>query len=186
MTDTEIIELYWQRDEEAIVQTDMRYGPCCFSLAQRIRDCREDSHECVNDTWYRTWRSIPPQRPSYFRAFLAKITRRLALDRLRRSRAQRRGGGELALALEELGECAGSAPSPEDAAISSELSELINCFLGSLNERERGIFLRRYFYVETPEQIAERYGLKRGNVSTILSRTRSKLKSFLESEGYNT
>ncbi|HIS45732.1 MAG TPA: sigma-70 family RNA polymerase sigma factor, partial [Candidatus Scatomorpha merdigallinarum] len=102
------------------------------------------------------------------------------------SRAQRRGGGELALALEELGECAGSAPSPEDAAISSELSELINCFLGSLNERERGIFLRRYFYVETPEQIAERYGLKRGNVSTILSRTRSKLKSFLESEGYNT
>ncbi|HIS44572.1 MAG TPA: RNA polymerase subunit sigma-70, partial [Candidatus Scatomorpha merdigallinarum] len=80
MTDTEIIELYWQRDEEAIVQTDMRYGPYCFSLAQRILDCREDSHECVNDTWYRTWRSIPPQRPSYFRAFLAKITRRLALD----------------------------------------------------------------------------------------------------------
>lgn len=184
MTDSEIIALYWRRDESAIAATDAAYGGYCYCVAERILSSREDSEECVNDTWYRTWESIPPQKPNCLRAFLAKITRHLALDRYRLGMAQKRGGGEVALALDELAECVPAKGSPEESLLAGELEALINRFLASLPERERSVFLRRYFYVEPLKDIAGRYGLSLSNAKAILSRTRRKLRAFLKQEGY--
>ena len=184
MKDSQIVELYWNRDERAIRETSTRYGRYCYAIADNILHDPEDAEECVNDTWYRTWESIPPQKPNCLRAFLAKITRHLALDRYRLGMAQKRGGGEVALALDELAECVPAKGSPEDSLLAGELEALINRFLASLPERERSVFLRRYFYVEPLKDIAGRYGLSLSNAKAILSRTRRKLRAFLKQEGY--
>ena len=184
MRDEQIISLYWNRDEAAIRATDEKYGIYCLSIAVSVLADREDAEECVNDTWLRTWNSIPPARPSFLKQFLAKITRHLSFDKYRKKTAAKRGGGETALALEELGECiAGSG----DAAAEMEAKELaiaINSFLQTIRRRDGDIFLRRYFYVETMEQIAERFGLSEQNVRAILSRSRRKLRDYLRKEGF--
>ena len=179
MTDTEIIALYWRRDERAISETDAAHGGYCRALASRLLASRDDGEECVNDTWLRAWNTMPPEWPEFLRAFLAKITRRLACDRLRRARAQKRGGGAAELALEELAECIPAPGGPEQSLMARELRLDINRFLASLGERERDVFLRRYFYCDEPAEIALRYGLRRGNVNTILCRTRAKLRCAL-------
>ena len=183
MQDMQIIELYFNRDEAAIEETDKKYGAYCQSIAWNILASHEDSQECVNDTWLRAWNSMPPQRPSLLRQFLAKITRNLSFDRYRAEQTQKRGGGEVTLALEELKDCVGGGD-PATQLEFEELKVLIGRFLISLTERDRGIFLRRYFYVEDSKTIAERYAMKEPNVRLILSRTRQKLRHYLQKEGF--
>lgn len=183
MNDVEILELYWGREERAIYETQKAYGKYCYSIAWNILYSREDSDECVNDTWLRAWNAIPPKRPSRLALFLGTITRNLSLDRWKERHAMKRGKGEMELALEELEECLPDARSTEDAVEAAELERLVNEFLHTLPERECNVFLRRYWYVEEYGDIAKRYGMKLNTVKTSLFRTRAKLRIFLEKEG---
>lgn len=182
MEDMEIIELYWQRDERAVQESDTKYGRLCRSIALRLLESMEDSDECVSDTWLRAWNTIPPQRPEILRAFFAKITRNLALDRCRRASAQKRGGGELNAALEELSGCV-SGGDLESEMERRELVRVLNEFLHSLDERERDIFLRRYWLADSVAAIAKRSGMSANAISLRLMRLRTKLKEHLEKEG---
>ena len=184
MDDRMILALYNRRDEQAIAETSRKYGEYCFTVANRILADEQDSEECVNDTWLRAWNAIPPAMPGCLRLFLAKITRNLAFDRYKAANRQKRGDGELTIALEELSECLPDGSSVELQVEEKELVRSINRFLRSIGERECNLFVRRYFYAEPVKDIALRFGLKEGNVQKILSRTRVKLRNYLESEGY--
>ena len=183
MEDNQIIELYWQKNADAISETARKYGAYCFAIAENILHNTEDSEECVNDTWLHAWNVIPPQRPNALRIFLAKITRNLAFNRFNARNAEKRGGGELALVLDELGECLGGADT-EAAYEAKELRQCIRRFVRSLPEREGNVLVRRYFFADSVADIAKRYGLSENNVMVILSRTRKKLKAHLLKEGY--
>ena len=184
MDDSQIVELYCHRDENAICETNRKYGAYCFTIAENILSNGEDAEECVNDTWLKTWNSIPPQKPALLKLFLAKITRNVSFDKYRKKVTSKRGGGEIVFAIEELEDCLSSSADVESEICQKELKSTINRFLHSLPERDCNIFLRRYFYVESTSEIAARYGLKENNVLLILSRTRKKLKSHLQKEGY--
>lgn len=184
MDDQQIVALYWQRSDEAIVQSDAKYGLYCHAVASRILQNAQDAEECVNDTWLRAWNAMPPQRPNVLRMFFAKITRNLSFDRVRRQDARKRGGGELPLALEELGQCIGRESPLEDALAAKELEQSVRAFLRTLPDRECDVFLRRYFFAEALEDIARGYGLTRNHVSVLLRRTRLKLRDHLQKEGY--
>ncbi len=184
MQDQEIVALYHQRDERAIVQTETKYGAYCTGIAQNILQNMQDSEECVNDTWLRTWNSIPPAKPENLRTYVGKITRNLSLNRLEYRHREKRGGGEVMLALDEIGEVA--APDADLAAQieREEFSRILNAFLWSLPERDCCVFIRRYYYLESVERISERYAVSQAAVFKILSRARGKLRKALEEEGY--
>ncbi len=182
MEDHEIVQLYWDRDERAIEESERKYGGLCRGVALRVLDSVEDSEECVSDTWLRSWNVIPPQRPTLLGAFLARITRNLALDRWRASHAAKRLGGETALALEELGDCV-SGGSLEDEVARRELVRALNGFLRSLPERDRSLFLRRYWSVETLESLAKQEGMSVSALHRRLRRLRSALADHLRKEG---
>lgn len=184
MEDSQIIALYFARDEQALAETDRKYGRFCFSLANSILRNPSDSEEIVSDTYLKTWQVIPPEKPTVFRMFLAKITRNLAFSRWRSDCAQKRGGGEMSLVLEELADCIPSPGAVEDSLNLQELTAQIRSFLDEQSTREQNIFLRRYFFVEDTKQIAARYGLTPDAVLRSLSRTRKKLKNYLIQEGY--
>lgn len=184
MTDNQIIALYWRRSETAISETADKYGAYCRTVADHILHSREDSEECVNDTWLRAWNAIPPQRPARLRMFLAKITRNLAFDKFKAQTAGKRGGGEVELILDELSECVSAGGDAEGQFLAQELEETINRFVHTLPKRDCSIFVRRYFFAESIEAIAKKYGLSANNVTVILSRTRQKLKAHLKEEGY--
>lgn len=184
MEDSQIIELYWQRNADAISETSDKYGAYCFSIANHILQSAEDSEECVNDTWLRAWNAIPPQKPSVLRLFLARITRNLSFDRFNAKNAEKRGGGEIALVLDELRECLGGDTDTEAAFEAKELRKSIQLFVRALPERDGNVLVRRYFFAEPIADIAKRYGLTENNVMVILSRTRGKLKTYLLKEGY--
>ena len=183
MEDRAIIGLYWSRSESAIAETDQKYGPYCYSIAHNILSSPEDAEECVNDTYLAAWRTIPPKKPAVLSTFLGKITRRLSIDRWRSRTAYKRGSGELPLALEELGECAGGE-TPEAALQRRELALRFNSFLSTLPETERSVFLCRYWYLDSVGKISETFGFSQSKVSTMLHRTRKKLRTVLEKEGY--
>ena len=183
MEDKQIIDLYFSRDEQAISETSKKYSSFCHTIAYRILQSLPDAEECVSDTWLRAWNAMPPQKPNVLRQFLAKITRNLSLDRWRATQAQKRGGGAAEVALEELGECVCGSADPATQLELEELKTAISAFLQELPERDRNIFLRRYFYLEDTAAIARRYVLRQANVRLILSRTRQKLKDFLQKEG---
>ncbi len=183
MEDGQIIELYWQRDADAIAETAAKYGAYCFKVADGILHCAEDSEECVADTWLRAWNAIPPQRPGALRMFLAKITRGLAFDRFRAGNAEKRGGGELPLVLDELAECLPGVEDVEAVCEERELGQCIRRFVRELPERDGNVFVRRYFFAEPIAAIAKRYGLRESHVSVILNRTRKKLRAYLVMEG---
>ena len=185
MDDREIIELYNQRNERAIVETSKKYGSYCFSIALNILENEQDAEECVNDTWVRVWDAIPPQAPACLRLFLARITRNLAFDKFKEKNRTKRGGGEMTVALHEISEFLPAAEHEKTEAEDEKFMRDVNRFLRSLSERDCGIFINRYFHTESTETIARKYGLKEGNVQKILFRTRIKLKKYLESEGYN-
>ena len=184
MQDREIVSLYWKRNQEAIIQSEKKYGSCCFAIAHNILGCIEDSQECVSDTWLHAWNAIPPKKPEKLGIFLSKITRNLSLNRLRDLHAQKRSGGESVLVLEELAECIASSENVEAQLEAKELGEFIRRFVRKLPERERNIFVRRYFYTDPVADIAKRYGLTENNVMVTLSRTRKKLRTLLIKEGF--
>lgn len=184
MEDTKIIDLYFARSEQAITETDRKYGDYCFTLANSILGNKQDAEEAVSDTYLKTWNAIPPHRPAVLKLFLAKITRNLSFSRWRMYSAEKRGGGETALVLDELAGCLAAPGSVEDRMNGKELARTIRSFLDTLPKREQDIFLRRYFFVEESEAIARRYGMKPATVLRTLSRTRKKLKYYLTQEGY--
>ncbi len=183
MKDEAIIALYWARDPQAIAASEDTYGAYCRAVARGILRDERDGEECVSDTWHRAWQTMPPQRPAVLRAFFGKLTRNLALHVYERQHAQKRGGGQVPLALEELEECLPSAHSVEDALEGRALSALLDDFVRELPRRERVIFLRRYWYLCPVKDIARSMGLGESLVKMSLSRSRQKLRQLLEKEG---
>lgn len=181
--DIEIIELYWQRSEMAIKETDGKYGNYCKSIVQNILHNKEDTEECVNDTWLHTWNSIPTERPYEFRTWLGRIARNLAFDRYRKMTAKKRGGKEMDVLLSELEDCIPSAQTVEKELEDAELADLINHFLKKQKKENRMIFVRRYYYSDSVKQIAERFGISESKVKSSLFRVRNGLKAYLEREG---
>ena len=184
MEDSRIIELYWQRSENAIAETDKKYGAYCSTVAFNILQNKEDAEECVNDTWLGAWDAIPPHRPSMLRAFLAKITRNLSIKRLEKRLAEKRGGTAECIVLDELEECIGDPTDVEGIAEANALEELIRRFVRKLPERDGNLFVRRYFFTDSIASIAERYRISENHVMVILSRIRKKLKKELMKEGF--
>lgn len=184
MDDNEIIELFFARDEGAIQAVQERYGAYCAAVAQNILDDRGAAEECVNDTWLRCWQSIPPQRPQSLKSFAGRIARNLALSARRESTAQKRGGGQVQLALEELGEVVSGGETPEGALDRAALLAALDGFLALLPERHRCLFLRRYWYLDSVEALAGRFSMSRTQVTTTLHRLRGKLRVHLQQEGF--
>ena len=183
MEDVKIIDLYWQREESALLHTEQKYGGYCRSIAYHILHSHEDSEECVSDTWLHAWNAMPPKRPDVLSAFLGKITRNLSIDRYKAIHADKRGGGNVPAALSELEECVPSLHGVESAMDEKLLSQAIDAFLRTLPQRECNVFLRRYWYVDSVKEIAKRFGLNENSVKSILFRTREKLRIYLEREG---
>ena len=181
MQDSEIIELYFARDERAIEETATKYGRYCTKIAENLLSDIFESEECVQDTYVRTWNTVPPTRPSIFKAFLAKITRNLALDRVSERNAQKRGG-RLAESLDELSECVADDSDVTDTVMLKETAEIINKFLGGEKELARVIFVRRYFYLDSVGEIARFLGIGESRVKTTLFRMRERLKEVLPFE----
>ncbi len=182
MDDRLIVELFWQRDDHAIKKISQKYGNYCFAIAYNILHDREDSEECVNDTWLRVWNAIPPQRPAKLQMYLAKITRNISFDRFNSKKAEKRGGGELPFVLDELAECISGKSNVADEYEYKELVSVIRNYVAELPVQEGNVFLRRYFFTDTVAEIAKRYNLTENNVMVILSRVRKKLKCHLEKE----
>ena len=183
MEDVQIVELYWNRDEAAIAATSERYGNYCYSIAYHILQCSEDAKECVNDTYWKAWLSIPPQRPNRLATYLGKITRNLSLDRLKQLNAQKRGKGQVELALQELESCIPSADDMDQIADEIVLSDAINQFLRAQPRTERNIFVGRYWHLYSISDLAQAYGMRESKVASLLFRMRQKLKHYLEKEG---
>ena len=186
MEDEDIITLYWERNEQAIAETQRKYGSYCRSIAQNILKNRSDAEECLNDTWLRTWNSLPPQRPRVLPVYLGTITRNLSLSRCRASNTLKRGRGTLELVYEELQESVPGSSSPEEQVMLRELGSRIDQFLRKLPAKSCCIFLRRYWYMDTTLQIAARYGMTESGVKVNLHRTRKQLQAYLEQEGFGT
>lgn len=180
MEDQKIVSLYWERNENAIVETHKKYGKYCYVIAYNILHSHEDSEECVNDTWNGAWNSMPPEKPTKLQCFLARITRNIAIDRYRYDYAQKRGA-EIDSAIDEYWECIPNKDAPIDEELA--LKEAINGFLAKLDTRERIIFMRRYWYSMSVKDIADGMELSETHVSVILHRTRRKFKDHLTKEG---
>lgn len=183
MEDCKIVDLYWTRSECAIAETARKYGNYCYAIAYNILSNAEDADESVNDTYLGAWNSMPPHRPSILRTFLGKITRRISLKKWRDKNRMKRGGGEVALALDELNECIPSGCCVEDEIIVRELSEILNRFISELPETERQVFLCRYWYLDSIEKISLDFNFSSSKIKSMLHRTRAKLRSYLEQEG---
>lgn len=181
MEDSAIIQLYWDRDEAAIRETDAVYGQRLQGLSQHILDSREDARECVNDTYLKTWETIPPQRPSFFFGFLSKICRYISFGRLDWNNAAKRRADLIAL-TEELERCIPDRR-VQDQVEARELGRTLSAFIATLPHDSRLIFLRRYWHLDTTEEIAKNYGFSVSKVKTQLHRTRAKLYTYLEQEG---
>ena len=184
MDDEQIVALYWQRSDRAIPETAAKYGAYCRTIAQNILSSAEDAEECVNDTWLRAWNSMPDQRPTGLRLYLGRLTRWLSLERLRKERRDKRGGGEASIALEELSECLAAPGDLQQQVELRELTGAVNRFLGTLSPAERTVFLARDWYACPIHTIAVKHGFGESKVKTMLHRTRKKLQKHLREEGY--
>lgn len=184
MNDSQIVELYWNKNMNAISASMDKYGSYCFTVAYGILNDTQDSEECVNDTWLRAWNAIPPARPNILKVFFAKITRHLSFDRYKATKAKKRGGGDMPLVLEELAECIASESDVEGLVNANELGRVVNQFVASLTEREQKLFVRRYFFSDSIKAIAERCDMTENSVNVTLSRIRRRLKEHLSKEGY--
>ena len=183
MKDAEIVELYWKRDESAVAATAKVYGNYCYSIAYNILQCNEDAQECVNDTYWKAWLSIPPQRPQRLATYLGKITRNLSIDRLKRLNAQKRGKGQTELVLKELESSIPAATETERLLDEIVLTNAINQFLRQHPRTERNIFVGRYWHLYSIADLAQAYGMHESKVASLLFRMRKKLKHHLEKEG---
>lgn len=183
MDDVALVGLYWDRDERAIPATAEKYGAYCAAIAQNILPDPQDAEECVSDAYLQAWNAIPPHRPAVLSAFLGKLTRNLALNRLRRNAAQKRGGGEAALVFEEVAELLSGSDTAEDAALRRELLSAIDEFLAALSARDRSLFVCRYWYFDSVKDIARRLHMTENLVSVRLHRLRQKLRLHLSERG---
>ena len=183
MEDERIIDLYWDRDQNAITETAGKYGGFLHRLSWNILRSHDDAEECVNDTYLRTWNAIPPARPAAFRAWLGRITRNLSLDRWKLSQAAKRGGDSVEVLLGELDDCIPTPRGTEQQLEDQAIAELISAFLRTLPQEQRLMFLGRYWYGESIADIAARLNCAQGKVKSSLFRTRKALQSYLEQEG---
>lgn len=184
MEDEEIIALLEGRSESAIAELSKKYGRLCGSVAQKILGDFAETEQCLNDTYYQVWNSIPPARPSSLSAFAAAVTRNIALMQLRRRQAEKRGGGDGALSFDELDEYVSGGRSVESEAERKELVKAINGFLYKLPELKRQLFIRRYWGCCGIRELAERFGMSESNVTVTLTRVRKKLKEYLKRRGF--
>lgn len=179
MEDQEIVALYWARNQQAIAESQQKYGAFCATLARNILSIPQDAEECVNDTWHRAWDTIPPQRPGNLRAYLGKIVRNLSIDRWRHNKAQKRGDG-MDVMLSELEGCLSGGPAPEQELENREITAAIQGWLDTLSREERAIFLRRYWYGTPVGELAKSWGCSPNGMSQRLFKLRNRLKRYLE------
>lgn len=184
MEDKAIIDLYWNRSEQAVKETEKKYGNYCHSVAMRILSNREDAVEIVNDTMLAAWNSIPPKRPDVLRTYLGRIARNLSLNKLRHIYAQKRGEGETWAALDELSECVSDGTDFLEKIEANELAEIIQNFLAAQPDADRRIFIRRYYYFDSIQEISKRFACGESKVKSTLFRMRKKLERKLTEEGY--
>lgn len=182
MEDEEIINLYWARQENAISETDKKYGKYCTAISFNILRNNEEAKECVNDTYLKTWNSIPPQRPNILKIYLGRIARNLSINQYERKKAKKRDY-TLEVALEELNECISSNNNVEREFAYNELVNMLNVFLSKLSQDKRKIFLERYWYLHSIKEISSKNKISESNAKTILLRIRSQLKNFLKEGG---
>ena len=183
MEDTQIVSLYWQRKEEAIDRTEEKYGRYLTTIAYNILSDPGDSQESVNDTYLAAWDSMPPHKPTALSTYLGKLTRRISIDLFRKRTSEKRGGGEYALSLEELGECIGSNTT-EEAVDVQALSAAIGAFLRTVSQEARNVFIGRYYYLDPVKKIAGYCGITESKVKILLHRTRQSLWEYLQKEGF--
>ena len=184
MEDAKIIALFWERNEQAVKETDAAYGRRLYVLSNNILNNPEDAEESVNDTYLDTWNSIPPHRPNSLSLFLGKITRRISIDLYRRKNAQKRGSGEIPLVLDELYQCVADETDVEREFEKRHLVQVINAFVKFLPRNEQKVFICRYWYMDSIQSISERFGYSESKVKSMLYRTREKLREALRKEGY--
>lgn len=184
MNDSAIVDLYWQRCEAAITETEQKYGAYLTKIAYNILHDTEDSRESVNDTYLSAWNSMPPHRPKILSAYLAKLTRRISIDIFRKRTRDKRGGSEYALSLEELNECIPTGDSTLQEADLHALARSINRYLRTLPPQQRNVFIGRYFYADSLQEVAAYYRMSIPKTKSMLHRTRQGLKVHLTKEGY--
>ena len=184
MDDNGIIRLYWDRNDQAIRATTEKYGHYCKAIAKNILNSEEDAEECVNDTYLNAWNSMPTHWPEQLAAFLGKITRNLSFNKYRHNHAEKRGGGEMALVLEELADCVSDVDDVEKTIDRQELIKAIDRCVRTLPIEKRNLFVRRYWYADSVSDIASGSGMKQGTVSKTLERTRKQLKRYLAERGF--
>ncbi len=183
MDDSCIVDLFWARSEEAIIETERTYGRYCRFIARQILRNDADAEEVVNDTYLKTWNSIPPNRPVSLKSYVGMITRQLALDAYE-AKTTRKRGGEIPLVLEELSECIPDTCDDAELGESVALRDALNRFVRSLPERTQAVFIQRYWYASSVADVARAFGMKESSVTVLMLRTRRKLKKFLEEEGF--
>lgn len=183
MDDSRIVQLYWERSENAITETASKYGSYCYSIAYNILVNAEDANESVNDTYLGAWKSIPPHEPSILSTFLGKITRRISIKKWQEKYAAKRGGGEIVLVLDELADCIPSKSSVEHEIETAELAKVIDAFILSLPVIERRVFICRYWHFDSISAICQQFGFSQSKVKTMLYRIRTRLQSYLVKEG---
>lgn len=182
MEDARIVDLYWARSENAISETSAKYGKYCYAIAYNVLANHEDADESVNDTYLDAWNNMPPHRPSILSTFLGKITRRISIDKWRGRTAEKRGGGEIVLALDELSDCVPSDHNVEHEVEAAELAKVIDDFVMSLPLMDRRVFICRYWYLDPISVISQQFSFSESKVKMMLHRQRKKLLSYLEKE----
>lgn len=185
MEDQEIVQLFWERSESAVQEASRKFGSYCRSIANGILKNHEDSEDCVNEALMRVWEAIPPKKPSSLCAFIGRITKNIALDRIRHSESKKRGGGELALVYEELSEIVPDGASVEDELERKEMMSAVSSFLRKSSDTNRRAFVLRYWYCRSVKDIAAELGIKEEHTYVILSRMRERLRDHLKKEGYD-
>lgn len=184
MDDNGIIQLYWDRDDQAISATSEKYGSYCRKIAQNILGDEQDTEECLNDTYLNAWNSMPTHWPEQLATFLGKITRNLSFNKYKHNNAEKRGGGEITLVLDELGDCVSGSDNIEQVIDRQEIIKAVNSFVRNLPLNKRNIFVRRCWYADSVSDIAKDYKMSQGSVSKTLERTRKQLKAYLEERGF--
>ncbi|WP_158099331.1 RNA polymerase sigma factor [Pseudoflavonifractor sp. An85] len=185
MEDKQIVELFWQRDPEAIAQSQGKYHSYLSKIAYNVLSDEEDSQEVVNDTYFRAWNSIPPQRPSRLSVYLGRLTRHGAIDRYRKRTSQKRQGDAYTLCLEELEACCGTAHDPQQILDAQQLAQAINQFLHTLKPQTRAMFLGRYYFFDSLKEVARYCGVSESKAKSTLYRVRKDLKEYLKQEGFD-
>ena len=183
LEDSTIIDLYWQRNESAIPETDRKYGRYLYTIAYNILHDSRDCEECLDDTYFSTWNRIPPTKPTIFQIFLSKITRNVAVDTYRKNRAEKRIPSEMINSLDELGECIPHPFSVEDEIHIRQISFVLNDYLATLSKKQITIFVCRYYYCDSIEQIAQMMNVNPSTVYRQLTKIKDGLKQKLDAEG---